>query len=169
MGNVLIDPVIPEKEQRLADKIFSGVEERLGYVPAGLRLYGISPHLLQSFSSAVGYFMGHERLSQKLLSFIRYLVSSEANCRFCIDFNQGILLSLGVTEQELQEARSNPRAAPLEERERELLHIALTAVDNPEAIDETRVSAAREIGCSDREISSRRYISRATTGRSQRC
>lgn len=156
MGNVLIDPVIPEKEQRLADKIFSGVEERLGYVPAGLRLYGISPHLLPSFSSAVGYFMGHERLSQKLLSFIRYLVSSEANCRFCIDFNQGILLSLGVTEQELQEARSNPRAAPLEERE--LLHIALTAVDNPEAIDETRVSAAREIGCSDRDIFEAVYI-----------
>ncbi|WP_419604936.1 carboxymuconolactone decarboxylase family protein, partial [Thiolapillus sp.] len=83
-------------------------------------------------------------------------VSSEANCRFCIDFNQGILLSLGVTEQELQEARSNPRAAPLEERE--LLHIALTAVDNPEAIDETRVSAAREIGCSDRDIFEAVYI-----------
>ncbi|WP_456447002.1 carboxymuconolactone decarboxylase family protein [Thiolapillus sp.] len=158
MGNVLIDPVIPEKEQRLADKIFSGVEERLGYVPAGLRLYGISPPLLQSFSGAVGYFMGHERISQKLLSFIRYLVSSDANCRFCIDFNQGILLSLGVTEQELQDARNNPRKAPLDERERELLDIALTAVDDPEKIDAARVDAARELGCSDRDVFEAVYV-----------
>ncbi len=152
MGSVLIDPVIPEKEQRLADKIFSGVEDRLGYVPDGLRLYGISPPLLQSFAGAVGYFMEHERISQKLLCFIRYLVSSDANCRFCIDFNQGLLLSLGVTEQELQDARNNPRAAPLDERERELLDIALTAVDDPEKIDAGRVDAARALGCSDRDV-----------------
>ena len=152
MGSVLIDPVIPEKEQRLADRIFSGVEERLGYVPDGLRLYGISPPLLQSFAGAVGYFMGHERISQKLLSLIRYLVSSDANCRFCIDFNKGILLSLGMTEQELQNARTNPRAAPLDERERELLDIALTAVADPEKIDAARVDAARKLGCSDRDV-----------------
>ena len=158
MGSVLIDPVIPEKEQRLAEKIFSGVEERLGYVPAGLRLYGISPPLLQSFSGAVGYFMGHERISQKLLSFIRYLVSSEASCRFCIDFNQGILLNLGVTEQELEEARRNPRAAPLDERERELLDIALTAVANPEQINAERLNEARKLGCSDRDIFEAVYV-----------
>ncbi|WP_419622797.1 hypothetical protein [Thiolapillus sp.] len=56
MTNVLVNPVIPESDQELVSNIFGGVEELLGFVPAGLRLYGISPPLLQSFVGSVGYF-----------------------------------------------------------------------------------------------------------------
>ena len=92
-GEEPVNPVIPESDQELVSNIFGGVEEHLGFVPAGLRLYGISPPLLQSFVGTVGYFMGYERLSQKLLAFVRYLVSSDANCHFCIDFNGAILMN----------------------------------------------------------------------------
>ncbi len=149
---VLIDPVVPEKEARLVEKIFAGIEERVGFVPAGLRLYAISPPLLQAFVSNVGYFMGHERMSQKLLAFVRYLVSSEANCRFCIDYNASILMQLGVSAEQLQAAQTDVDAAPLEKSEKALLKIALAAVNAPEAVSAEDIAAARALGWTERDV-----------------
>lgn len=152
MTNVLVNPVIPESDQELVSNIFGGVEEHLGFVPAGLRLYGISPPLLQSFVGTVGYFMGHERLSQKLLAFVRYLVSSDANCHFCIDFNGAILMNQGVTAEELQAAKDNPDDAPLDAGEKTLLRIALSAIEDPEGVSAADINAARQQGYSDRDV-----------------
>ncbi|WP_457667589.1 hypothetical protein [Thiolapillus sp.] len=152
MTNVLINPEIPESEQALVNNIFSGVEAHLGFVPAGLRLYGISPPLLQAFVGAVGYFMGHERLSQKLLAFVRYLVSSDANCHFCIDFNAAILMNQGVATEELQATRDNPENAPLDDGEKMLLKIALSAIEDPEGVTAADIEAARKQGYSDRDV-----------------
>ncbi len=151
-NQVLIDPEIPEQDRRRVAGIFKAVEHRMGFVPAGLRLYAISPPVLEQFINLVGYFMEHPSLNLKLLVFIRYLVSSAARCRFCIDFNGAMLLDMGVSEEELLTARDQPDRAPLPASDRLLLKIALAAVHDPDDIDQADMAAARQAGFSDREI-----------------
>ncbi|BAO44564.1 carboxymuconolactone decarboxylase family protein [Thiolapillus brandeum] len=151
-NNVLINPEIPATDRERVERILKGVEMRLGFVPAGLRLYAISPPVLEQFVNLVGYYMEHPRLNMKLMVFIRYLVSSAARCRFCIDLNAAILLEMGVTSEELEAAAEDAGKAPLDEADRILLQIALDAIDRPDDISRAEMDAAREQGFSDRDI-----------------
>jgi uncharacterized peroxidase-related enzyme len=148
----LLTPKPPVGEEARVAAIFSAIEQRLGFVPDGLRLYSLSPPLLEYFVGNVGYFNSGERLSPALMAMIRYLVSSNAKCQFCIDLNEGFLANMGVDLDRVRAARSNPAAAPLEERERPLLHIALKAVTDPETVGAADVDAARAQGWTDRDI-----------------
>lgn len=148
----LLQPVPPAAEQGRVDAIFSGIQKRMGIVPDGVRLYGLSPHLLETFVSSVGYFSEHPTISNRLLGFVRYLASDQVNCQFCIDFNQAFLISLGVEPADIQAARTDITAAPLEEREKILLALALKAVNTPEAVDESDIAVAHAQGWSDSDI-----------------
>lgn len=151
--NVLINPQVPSDEQQKVDAIFSGIEEHMGFVPDGLKLYSVSPTLLENFVANVGYFMSHPELSQELLAMIRYLVSSDAGCSFCIDFNAGLLINkLGKTAEQLQAAQENIDDAPLQASEIVLLKIALAAISNPEGVTAEDMKKVRDHGFSDRNI-----------------
>jgi len=151
-NTVLINSNIPAEDKEKVDTILKSVEENMGFVPDGLRLYAISPPLLESFMGNIGYFMGHQTLSQELLAMIRYLVSSDAGCSFCIDFNSGLLMNQGKTAEELQAARENADNAPLNANEKVLLKLALAAIDNPEGVSQADIQKARDVGFTDRDV-----------------
>jgi len=150
--NTLINPVIPGDDQQEAQAILSAVEEQMGFVPDGIRLYAISPPLLKTFVGTVGYFRAHPTLSQELLAMIRYLVSSEAQCSFCIDLNAGFLLNMGKTREQLDAAMSNTADAPLSDSEKVVLQLALASIDHPQDVTQADIQRARDAGFSDREI-----------------
>ena len=149
----LINPTISSEDQPKVDAIFAHVNEQLGFVPDGLKLYSISPPLLESFVGSVGYFMGHKTLSQQLLAMIRYLVSSTESCHFCIDFNAALLINkLGKTQDQLDATKKDLNNAPLESNEIILLKIALASIDAPEHITKDDMDKARKGGFSDRDL-----------------
>ncbi|MEE9342248.1 MAG: hypothetical protein V3V12_01285 [Gammaproteobacteria bacterium] len=148
----LITPRVENEDKAKVDAIFSHIETHMGFVPAGLQLYSASPALLETFVQTVGYFMSHATLSQELLATIRYLVSSDANCKFCINFNEGILLNLGKSHEDLQAAKSNHENAPLNADEKVLLALALKGINDPEGVSHSDMKKARDSGYSDRDI-----------------
>jgi alkylhydroperoxidase family enzyme len=149
----LINPQAPNSEKEKVDTIFNSVEESMGVLPDALKLYGVSPTLLENFVGSVGYFMGHSELSQELLAMIRYLVSSDANCPFCIDLNTSRLINnLGKTVEQLQATREDINNAPLSPAEIVLLKIAITSIDNPDAITQDDMQKAYNAGFNDRNI-----------------
>jgi len=148
----LLRPAPPAGEEIRVAQIFDAVEKHIGFVPDGLRLYGISPPLLESFVGNVSYFLEGTSLSPVLTAMIRYLVSSQANCQFCIDLNESLLDSLGVNLQDVRSAREDLSKAPVDERERPLLHLAIQAVNEPQRITEENLESARSKGWSDREM-----------------
>lgn len=148
----LINPVAPEEEKQTVDMIFNMVKEHIGFVPDGLKLYSLSPPLLQNFAGNIGYFREGTALPPTLTTMIRYLVSSAANCTFCIDMNEGFLDHLGVDLIAAREARTNPELAPLSDKEKTLLLLALKSVEDPESIGEADISNARAQGWTDRDI-----------------
>lgn len=156
--SVLINPTTPSDDEKRVGAIFAAVEKSLGFVPDGLKLYAISPPLLESFVGAIGYFRAHERLSQELLAFIRYVTSSRNRCNFCIDFNEGILLQLGKTVEAIHATGDDPGNAPLEVAEKALLQFALDSQEQPEKIDRSRIDALRSLGWEERDMFDAVYV-----------
>ncbi len=156
--NVLIDITPPDTDRNQVETVFSMIEESLGFVPDGLRLYGVSPALLKSFVTAIGYFRAQDRLSQELLATIRYLTASKNDCSFCIDFNEGILLQLGKDRAELQAAREDIQKAPLPDNERALLEFALAALDNPDSASAEDIAKMKALGWTDQDIFEAVYV-----------
>jgi uncharacterized peroxidase-related enzyme len=148
----LIYPVTPAGESETVNAIFNMVEEHIGFVPDGLKLYSLSPPLLQNFAGNIGYFREGTALPAILTTMIRYLVSSAANCSFCVDMNESFLDQMGVDLDAVRAARDNPDLAPLNDMEKSLLKLALKSVENPESISEDEIKAVRAQGWSDRDI-----------------
>ncbi len=148
----LLIPQPPAGEEARVAATLAAIEQRLGFVPDGLRLFGVSPPLLESYVANIGYFNSGERLSPLLMTMIRYLVSSNAGCTFCIDLNEGFLWNMGVDVERARAARTDIDAAPVAEQEKPLLRLAIKSVTHPDSTTQADLDAARAQGWSDRDI-----------------
>lgn len=149
----LIYPNVPKGEEDRVNAVLGNIQEHLGFVPDGLRLYGISPPLLETFVGNIGYFnMGGTQLSPKLTAMIRYQVSWDAGCSYCIDMNEGFLTNMGLDLDTIRATRNNPDAAPLEDNEKAILKLAVKSVESPEDITKSDIDHVRNLGWQDREI-----------------
>lgn len=148
----LIIPRAPMGEEARVDAVLGAVKQHIGFVPDGLRLYSFSPALLESFVGNISYFNSGERLTPSLMAMIRYLVSWQSQCHFCIDMNEGFLTNMGVDLDAIRAARDNPTAAPLPAKEMPLLMLALKSVNDPESVNEKDIQAAKAQGWADRDI-----------------
>lgn len=148
----LIIPQVPMGDEARVDAVFGAVKQHIGFVPDGLRLYSFSPALLENFVGNISYFNSGERLTPSLMAMIRYLVSWESKCHFCIDMNEGFLTNMGLDLASIRAARDNPSAAPLPAKEMPLLMIALKSVNDPESVNERDIQAAKAQGWTDRDI-----------------
>jgi len=148
----LITPQPPQDQEARVAEILAGIQEHIGFVPDGLKLYSFSPPLLESFVGNISYFNGGSSIPPSLMAMIRYLVSVKADCSFCIDMNEGFLMNMGFDLKQVRAARKDPDLAPFDDREKALLILSLKAVDAPIAVNEQDLQAVRQHGWSDRDI-----------------
>lgn len=148
----LLQPVPPAGQEDRVNLVLSAMQDHLGFIPDGVRLYGISPPLLEAFMGNVGYFIGETHLPPELTTMIRYLVSAQAGCQFCIDMNEGFLLQQSKELDDVRTARTNPDKAPLDDKQKTLLKLALQSVNDPEAVDAMDLDSVRRQGWTDRDI-----------------
>ena len=149
----LIQPTVPADDQERVAAILGAIEERLGFVPDGLRLYSISPPLLESFVNNIGYFnMGGTPLPPELTAMIRYQISWDAGCSFCVDMNEGFLTNMGIALDDVRATRNNPDAVPFNEKEKALLKLAIKSIEAPDTINEADLNQVRSKGWDDRAI-----------------
>lgn len=152
MSQPLLNPSAPAGQENKVAALLGAVEERIGFVPDGLRLFSVSPPLLETFVTNVTYFNTESAIGPRLAAMIRYLVSYRADCSFCVDMNEGFLTHMGADLEAVRAARDNIDAAPIEANELPLLRLAVKAVSEPEQVDGTDLQAARRAGWGDREI-----------------
>ena len=148
----LIMPQAPAGEEGRVDNVFEAIKQHIGFVPDGVRLYSFSPALLENFVGNISYFNSGERLTPSVMAMIRYLVSWESKCHFCINMNEGFLTNMGLDLDAIRAARANPEAAPLPAKEKPLLMLALKSVNDPESVNDQDIQAAKAQGWSDRDI-----------------
>ena len=151
-NKALLNPAPPQGQEERINAVFKMAEEMIGFVPAGMRLYGVSPDLLELFAGTVGYFRKGTRLSAVLTTMIRYLVSEQARCNFCVELNEVLLEGMGIDMNQARAAIHDVNKAPLEEKEKILLKLALNAVSDKPSETEKLINTARDAHWGEREI-----------------
>ncbi len=122
-------------------------------VPEPLVMMSASPDLASLQSNIIRYFRSQEGLDLGLLAMIRYLVASEYDYQFCINFNAGLLQRAGgMSAADLADLRAHPEKAPLEESQKEMLLFVLKAVKTPEKVTKADVAKLHELGWTDQNI-----------------
>ncbi|MBF0565771.1 MAG: hypothetical protein HQK89_11050 [Nitrospirae bacterium] len=148
----ILKTISPEEATGKVAEIYSTFKGMLGTVPQAIQLYSVSPAMMESHFSNIGYYMKHPSLNMALLAFIRMLISVEGNCKYCVDFNKGMLMQGGLNAEVLDASIKDPQNAPLPEKEKALLLFVLKAAKNPHSVEVADVEALRKLGWSDSDI-----------------
>jgi alkylhydroperoxidase family enzyme len=133
-------------------EIYESMLNTMGFIPNAFKVFSPSAHVLDNQFKNLGFFMRHKTLGGKLLAFIRYLVSEQEQCKYCIGMNAGILLQYGVLPEDLESIRENPSLAPLEHKELQLLLFVLKVIRDSNSVVQADVDALKESGWSDADI-----------------
>ena len=133
-------------------EIYQNMMNTMGFIPNAFKLFSPSEHVLGQQVNNLNYFFRHNRLSGKLLSFIRLLVSEKAQCEYCVGMNTSILFQYGVLPEMISEIMNDPTKVPLEENEKELLLFILKVVKNSNSIVQEDINKLRNLGWTDGEI-----------------
>jgi alkylhydroperoxidase family enzyme len=148
----LLDYATPESAEGRVAEIYGVFPPHVG-VPAPLQLLSASPGLLTAQMETLKHYMTHERLSFPLLAAIRCTVAVREGYDDCVQLNARLLQAAGAGEEEIEQAKADPAAAPmLEEPERAVLGFVHKALDDPDAVGEADVAALRELGWMDADI-----------------
>lgn len=148
----LLTTVAPAAAEGELAGLFARTEATFGFLPNAVQLFGLSPAMLAEQLDYIEYFQRHSRLGPVLLAFIRLLVASRNNCRYCVAMNAAMLAQMGVSLEAIGAARAEPSRAPLPANELALLLLVIRSVDNPHAISAAQVDAVRAHGWSDADL-----------------
>ncbi|MGM0428028.1 MAG: carboxymuconolactone decarboxylase family protein [Thermodesulfobacteriota bacterium] len=149
----LIQTIDPQEATGPVKEIYDKMMKVAPVVPRPLQMLSSSPELLSITLRSIMYYVNHPRFSPLLLAHIRLLVAHRHHYNYCVMFNTSVMQMLSdISDEQLEQLKKDPSTAALEDKEKQLLLFVLKAVATPEAIDDTDVSALREMGWTDQEI-----------------
>jgi uncharacterized peroxidase-related enzyme len=134
-------------------EIFDEIQGAFGMVPNGIRLWSASPEALKGQWANIKNRMSKDQEDQKLHTIIRYLVSGEGGCKYCVGFNGGMLMNMyGVTQDELIAMNDTPSSAPLNEKNKALLVFAMKAIKDADSITADDIALPKTLGVTEAEL-----------------
>jgi uncharacterized peroxidase-related enzyme len=149
----LITTIQPHQAEGKVGEIYKEIESTFGFVPNAIRLDSINPNHMARHWEGIRESLGHETLSNKLFTLIRLLVSEATACEYCVGLNAGILMQMhGMTQEDIARVKQTPDAAPLDEKEKALLHFVMKGIGDSNSIEAEDIEALKLLGCSEREI-----------------
>lgn len=149
----IIQTVSPEQATGKVAQIYAQIEQRFGRVYTGFQLYSASPDLMEQLAQQNAYYSQHPTLGFALLAMIRMLVSAQNDCTYCIGFNETMLIERGgFSVEQIVTTRSDPNAAPLDDKDKAMLLFVLKGTKDAKSISSADLDALRALGWSDRDI-----------------
>jgi len=134
-------------------EIFDEIQAAFGMVPNGIRLWSASPTYLKDQWDSIKVILSKDQESQKLHTIIRYLVSSEGDCSYCVGFNGGMLMNhYGITQDELIAMQDTPSSAPLDEKNKALLILAMKSIKDAKSVTSNDLSLLKKLGITEMEM-----------------
>jgi len=134
-------------------EIYDEILGMFGMVPNGIKTFSINPKALKMQWEGIKNVLSKDKEDRLLYGLVRYLMSNRNDCKYCIDFNAGMLISqCGVTQGELDETFKNPANAPLNEKNKALLLFAIKSIKNAHSVDANDINTLKQLGASEIEI-----------------
>lgn len=134
-------------------EIFDEIQGAFGMVPNGISVWSASPKALRGQWNHIKEGMTKDQESQKLHTIIRYLVSDESDCKYCVGFNGGMLMNIyGVSQDELESMKDKPSSAPLNKKNKALLVFAMKAIKHADGVTSEDIDLMKRLGITETEI-----------------
>ncbi len=134
-------------------EIFEEIQGIFGMVPNGISIWSTNPKALKAQWNHIKETMSKDHESQKLHTIIRYLVSEESNCTYCVGINSSMLMNkYAVSQDELTAMKNDPSSAPLEQKNKALLVFAMKAIKNADAVNSEDINVLKNLGINETEI-----------------
>ncbi|PHS30471.1 MAG: hypothetical protein COA92_09585 [Sulfurovum sp.] len=146
---------IPPVEETSDDvkKIFAEIESTIGSVPNGMKLWSVNPRALKAQWAGMKSILSRPQEEQKLFTIIRYLVSDENECSYCIGLNGAMLMNYyGVTQDELVAMKKTPSSAPLDKKNKALLIFAMKALKGADSVSQKDIELLKKLDISEKEM-----------------
>ncbi len=138
----------PQTTTGPAKALFEGVQKKLGVVPNLFRVLGNAPAALNGFLSLNGA-LAAGAFPANLREQIALTVAETNHCAYCLSAHSFIAGKLGLTQQDLADARQADAADP---RTDAILKLAHSIVVQRGELGATGLDQARHAGLTDGEI-----------------
>ncbi|ALA60525.1 carboxymuconolactone decarboxylase family protein [Nitrospira moscoviensis] len=143
-----ISQLDPQTATGPAKTLFDGVQGKLGVVPNLIRVLGNAPAALKgylNFSAA----LGDGGFAPKVREQIALAVAEANHCAYCLSAHSFIGGKLGLTRQDLTDAR---QATAADQRTETILKLAQSIVVRRGELEPTELDQARRAGLTDSDI-----------------
>jgi uncharacterized peroxidase-related enzyme len=147
-GMTEVDELPEDLRERIGD-----IARRSGFVPNIFRALGHRPTELRAFLDYHDALMDRaEGLTKAERELVVVATSGANHCLYCI-VAHGAILRIRAKDPHLSDqVAANPWQAPIEQRSRAIVDLALALTRTPERFGDADIAAARAAGLSDDEI-----------------
>lgn len=141
---------LPEEVQAL----FAKAEEKLGHIPNVFRVFALTPQHFMRWFRYYDFLMRNEdsALSRAEREMIGLAVSAENRCEYCLGSHGAYLRELTGDPVLVEQIIHNYRRAPLSERQRALLDLAVEMTRDSFEMTPEDLEPLRRLGLSDAAI-----------------
>lgn len=149
----LIQTVTAEEAEGKVKEVYDQLMSTARVIPRPMQMMSASPDLLAVQIQSLGHYFRHPTLGFALLAHIRLLVAHHFNYPYCVEFNSSLLQMLtDITDEQLDEVKTDPAAAPLEDRDKAMLLFVLKSVTTPDAVEQADVDALKRVAWTEKDI-----------------
>ncbi|NDV28124.1 carboxymuconolactone decarboxylase family protein [Desulfovibrio sp. JC010] len=148
---LIIDHLTRENATGLVKDFYSRIPETIE-IPAPMLVMSGSEGLFEKLAGTMSYFGAHESFEPYIPAAIRYIIASLKGYQACIDFNEKLLMAMGVDTEELKTLATDPLKSNFAPNERALLDFAKLAVTRPEEIDAETLEAIKAEGWKESDL-----------------
>jgi len=150
----LIDVVSTQDATGDVAKVYQEIQAQWQFVPNPIKLYSTNPEMLRARWEGYKAAGAHKTVDPQLQTIIRMMVSADHSCQYCIGMNESMLINQFKMDPKdvVAMKKHGAVAAPLPEKQKDLLAFTLKATKNPTSTTAADIDGLHKLGWSDSEI-----------------
>lgn len=143
-----IETLNPETTTGKSKELFDAVQNKLGFIPNLIKVFGNSPATLQSYLS-LGDLTASGNFSNKFREQLALAIAEENECNYCLSAHTAIGKMNGLTEAE---AAQNRQGISADAKIQAGLNFAQSVTKNRGKVSSEEIAAAKAAGYNDGDI-----------------
>ncbi len=148
----LINYVKKEEATGKIAEIYNDLEERMNILPNVVQFHTASPELFERLINYLEFFIDHQSIDHITIAYIRMLISFQNGGEYCVRFQSGILKYLGVSDEDLEVAKSDSNKLNLDNKRKSLVNFVLDVQNGKHENTENQIKKLEELGWTQKDI-----------------
>lgn len=148
----LIETVQEKEANGFIAQVYSGIKSKMNRVPNVIKFHTASPELFEKVMPVFDYYSGHPNLDPILVAYIRMLLSGIYECNYCIRFQTSVLKFMGISENDIDQAKENYYKVNLDYKRKLLLCFVLDEMQDKIENPKERINELTQFGWTEKDI-----------------